>query len=54
MDNLVFTKERLASFAKVATPHKESSLLGVERGGLLTCLRFRWEETHTKRGTKNY
>jgi hypothetical protein len=29
-DNYVFTEERLASYVKTTTPHKESSLLGVE------------------------
>jgi hypothetical protein len=38
-DNSYFTKEILPSFIEVATPHKESSLMGAKGGGPSTCPR---------------
>jgi hypothetical protein len=51
-DNSDFIKEKLASFVEATTPHKESSLMGVEVGGPSTCPRFRCLETTTKNLSK--
>jgi len=51
-DNSNFTKEILASFIEVATPHMESSLMGAKGGGPSTRHGFRCLETTTKSGNK--
>lgn len=52
-DNSVFTKERLVSLVDVPTPHKESSMLHVEKIRLALNLGFRCLDTFIKRGNQN-
>jgi hypothetical protein len=52
-DNLVFTKERLVSLVDVPTPHKESSMLQVERIELALNPGFRCLDSFIKRGNQN-
>jgi len=51
-DNSNFTKERSSSFIETATPHEESSLMGVGGGGPSTHHGFKCLKTTTNSGSK--